>query len=552
MAALSLLVGLPFIDQAFHVDDPNFLALAAHASPHPLHLYDFHINWGGSQERAFDILANPPLVPWYLALVSWFAGGHEWVYHLAFLPFLFLALLGTANLGARFAEGRWPVWTALATGVSPAVVLASHAVMPDMPLVAGYVWGVYLSVSGMDTRRYRRAIAGGLLAGLSGLCRYSGLTAIPLLALYGLLTRRRSRGVNVAAVVASALPIGAWSLASWGVYGQVHLLAMTHFETQSVGIMDLLNKTGYQAVSIGLCIVGGTAWPVLFKRGRRVRMFTVVVAVVAVAWGCLARLTPFSTVWLAAGLVGCFVLAVEVLEALRAGLTRRGWAGRPSAHSDDLFLSLWILGVLVFNAWLLFASVRYLLPLVPPSILLLERRLAAQRAAAPVVAVALLMSGLVAFGLSTADEAFADTYRRYAASLPAIQGQRWFVGHWGLQYYLEKKGARALAPDEGPLVQPGDEIIVPTYSWPQDLPEGLELEVTDVERFEYPTWFRTFSVEGAACFYANWLSPGPTQVWLPYTVADGPLETLKRLKVVRRVGGTSRRPSVTRDLNGAP
>jgi hypothetical protein len=59
----SLLASVPFLDQAFHVDEPNFLALARHASPNPLMLYDFSINWLGTDERAFDVLSNPPLVP---------------------------------------------------------------------------------------------------------------------------------------------------------------------------------------------------------------------------------------------------------------------------------------------------------------------------------------------------------------------------------------------------------------------------------------------------------------------------------------------------------
>ena len=33
----------------------------------------------------------------------------------------------------------------------------------------------------------------------------------------------------------------------------------------------------------------------------------------------------------------------------------------------------WLIGVLIFNLWLRFASVRYLLPALPPSILLLQR-----------------------------------------------------------------------------------------------------------------------------------------------------------------------------------
>jgi 4-amino-4-deoxy-L-arabinose transferase-like glycosyltransferase len=139
--ALALLAWLPFLDQAFHIDDTNFLAVAAHVWPHPLELYNFQINWLGEEQRAFDILANPPLGPWYLALVSLVAHGREWVYHLSYWPFLVLTLAGAYRLGRRFAPEQGPLWTMLWTGVAPGLVVAGHAVMPDLPLLACYVMG---------------------------------------------------------------------------------------------------------------------------------------------------------------------------------------------------------------------------------------------------------------------------------------------------------------------------------------------------------------------------------------------------------------------------
>src|SRR5712692_3976761 len=133
--ALALLAWLPFLNQAFTVDDTNFLALAAHARPHLLGLYDFHINWLGEEQRAFDILANPPLVPWYLALVSTVARG---------------------------------------------LMVSAHNVMPDLPLLGCYVLGTALTIDAFDQDKVGLAIGGGLFAGLSALCRYSGMTVIPL------------------------------------------------------------------------------------------------------------------------------------------------------------------------------------------------------------------------------------------------------------------------------------------------------------------------------------------------------------------------------------
>src|SRR5262249_14136915 len=158
----------------------------------PLKLYDFTINWGRNDERAFDILANPPMGPWYLALVSAVAQDREWIYHVGFWPFLVMAAFGAYRLGRRFAPDQ-AKWTVIWTAVSPAVVIASHTLMPDILLLAFFATGIALAVEGLDDSQPVPACCGGLLAGLSALFRYSGMTAIPLLLLYIVLHRIRVR-----------------------------------------------------------------------------------------------------------------------------------------------------------------------------------------------------------------------------------------------------------------------------------------------------------------------------------------------------------------------
>jgi len=254
---LAVLGALPFLNQAFHVDDPNFLALAAHATPNPLELYNFTLNWGGTEQRAFDILANPPLVPWWLAIVGTVAAGHEWVYHLAFIPFLVLALQGAWRLGRRFSSR--PLWTLLFAATAPALVIASHTVMPDMPLVAAYFLGVALTIEGVDEGNPTRAGLGALLAGISALCRYSGMTVIPLLGLYLFLHRPRPAVVVVCLLGASA-PLLLWSWVCYSHYGQVHWLVIAGFEAQTLGHGQLWHKLGYQLASCGLAIAPAACW----------------------------------------------------------------------------------------------------------------------------------------------------------------------------------------------------------------------------------------------------------------------------------------------------
>ena len=52
-----------FLPTAFRVDDTNILAIARQIAKAPLDPYGFTFNWTGTPRAAFDILANPPLVP---------------------------------------------------------------------------------------------------------------------------------------------------------------------------------------------------------------------------------------------------------------------------------------------------------------------------------------------------------------------------------------------------------------------------------------------------------------------------------------------------------
>ncbi len=529
---LSLVVALPFLDQAFHVDDTNFLALASHAVVDPLGLYDFEINWGGTPERAFDILANPPLGPWYLALVSVVCGEQEWVYHLSFVPFLFMVLWGCGRLAERFVPGRDGAWALLQVGVSPALVLSAHTVMPDLLLVAFYVWGVVLSVEAMDRRAPWRSAFGGLVAGGSALCRYSGLTVVPLLGLYAVLNRRRCGRTGWIAVVASMVPSLAWGLASWLRYGRIHLLAMTGFQARSLDLEALVHKGAYQVVALGLCVVPAALLLAWSGRGRGPAAWPLFGGLAGLVVGWWTELTLWSLFWITLGLASAGLLLRELASALEGVTRRHVRTGKGGRSTDDLFLALWVIGILVFNQVLLFAATRYLLLLVPPLVLLVERRARARKVSRLRGMAGVAVVGCLSLSLSAADASFASVYRSYAEALPAANGQRWFCGHWGLQYYLEARGARPLNEASAAGISRGDEIVVATYPWPQEVPPGLQLRKLDTTEIRVPPGLRTFSVKGKACFYANMLSPGPIPVLLPYTVSSGPLERLVRYEVV--------------------
>lgn len=529
----ALLMWLPFINQAFTIDDTNFLALAAHAWPHPLALYNFRINWLGEEQRAFDILANPPLIPWYLALVSTIARGREWVFHLSYWPFLVLTLAGAYRLGKRFAPEQGPLWTLLWTAFAPGLVLAEHALMPDVPLLACYVLGVALTIDAFDADNTAFAVGAAFFAGMAAVIRYSGITVIPLLLLYALLNRVRPR-TTVLALIAAAAPLTAWSIASYQVYGHVHWLVMSGFEGQTLDAGDLVQKIVYQCSSLALVIAPAALLALLLNRELRRSIRNGAAMGLALSVGLtlqpwLPRLLPASAAaLLAIGLAGTGAIGVLIIRNIRGAKQERVWRRHSGPEADGLFLTGWVLGILIFNLYLAFAAVRYLLPALVPTVLLLQRAFRSDPRSRRGWWHATGISFALAALLSVSDQQFAGIYREYAATLPKAMQQRWFTGHWGWQYYMEAAGGRALSSSSN--VQPGDEVITPLDPSPQSVPEGIKQEMA--ARSEIPGFpgLRTITYDGAACFYADGLRA--MTVWLPFGFTREPLDVITRWKVV--------------------
>jgi len=152
--------------------------------------------------------------------------------------------------------------------------------------------------------------------------------------------------------------------------------------------------------------------------------------------------------------------------------------------------------------------------------ILILRRLATRERAGRLAggwrAVAVAPGVIVALLVADADRRWANDVRR-SAELLALQNvggahTTWFLGNWGLQYYLERAGARPVDADR--WLQPGDRLIVSTNN--TDIREPPRERVRRVETVtgSEPGRLHTMS-RGLAGFYASAYGP------LPYAVAAG-------------------------------
>ena len=73
IAAFVATLSLPFSNKAYHMDDTAFLAIADQIAKDPLRPYSFSLEWGQSAKSAAQLL-DTPLVPYYIAFVTWLFG----------------------------------------------------------------------------------------------------------------------------------------------------------------------------------------------------------------------------------------------------------------------------------------------------------------------------------------------------------------------------------------------------------------------------------------------------------------------------------------------
>src|SRR5438067_699654 len=117
----------PFLNKAFHIDDPLFLWMAQQISQHPADPYGFSVNWYVSAKPMFSIMQNPPLNAYYIALAAKFLGWTELAMHGAFLVPAVAAVLGTFFLAQRLSGS--PLLGALLMLFTPGFLVSATTVL---------------------------------------------------------------------------------------------------------------------------------------------------------------------------------------------------------------------------------------------------------------------------------------------------------------------------------------------------------------------------------------------------------------------------------------
>ena len=517
LAAAAVVCLAPFAGKAFHIDDPLFIWTARQIVEHPLDPYGFTVNWSLAEQPMHEVTKNPPLAAYYIAVAASLVGWSEVAIHLAFLLPAIGVVLGTWQLGRRLS-GHSSV-AALITLVSPVFLLSASSVMSDTAMLALWVWAVVFWIDGLEADSGWRLSLAALLAAAAALTKYFGMSLVPLLLVYGLVRRRKSGVWALHLLIPVAVLIGyqAWTHA---LYGRGLLLDAGGFaaDWRSRHPMPILERAWVGLAFTGGCVLPGLLLaPALWARKTLAWGGGALAVLVAVGFWILPPRLEGSGVWLALQ-IGMFATGGLVVVALAIGdyRARRG--------AESVLLGLWALGTLFFATavnWTV--NGRSILPLVPAVALLLARRADAgpQPPRRLAIAVALVGSAVVALIVTAGDVAVANAQR---IAVERIERERvgeeetvWFQGHWGFQYYMEERGARAVdvrtaRPRDGDLmVLPQNNTRVVGV-----LPEAIaSREWVEVD---VPAVASTMHKKRGAGFYSSGYGP------LPFTFGRAPQE----------------------------
>ncbi len=517
LAALTAALLLPFIGKAFTIDDPLFVRIAQQIVRHPFDPYGFDINWYGRPQPMSEVMINPPLTSYVLAVVSRIFGWSERGFHLAFIAFAMLTIVSTWSLARRFCDR--PFFAATLTLATPVFMISATNVMSDVAMLSFFVTALALWLDGLDGGRSSRLWLAMTAATVAGLFKYFGFAVVPLMLLHAFLERRQAREWLPPAIVPAAAVAG-FEIATRALYGHGFLgFAANYTETAKTHTNALIRALLTLGFSGGCIIAILFATPFLVsKRWMAVPVALIAaVTVIVFATGAQGPLhlagDPLAvTQFLIFAACGCGLFVLAAVDV---------WQRRDSL---SIVLLAWIGGTAAFVAYINWTvNGRTILPLAPAAAILIARHLRATRAFAIVIVCATLLVGILA---AMSDYRFANVQRKAAYRLMERYGSDphkvWFEGHWGFQYYMMDAGATPVDLDatlhrDDLLIAPSTNVGLLEFRPPHRTIETLSIPMT--------TPMTVMDVRSHAGFYSDVMGS------LPYSFSAAPQEifTVMRL-----------------------
>lgn len=487
----------PFLNKAFHIDDPLFIWTAQQIVKHPLDPYGFQLNWATFAQPAFEQIQNPPLCSYYIAAVGSVFGFGEISLHLAFLVWATLSILGTFILARRFCEK--PFQAALFTLFTPAFLVSATNVMCDVMLLGLWIWAVEFWLRGLEPDEWKMSILSAFLVALASLTKYFGIALVPLLALYTIWRnwRQCSRVLFLLLPVAVIVGFDFWTKAK---YGRGLFSDATRYAHQ-------VGARSTSSFFIGLAFLGGSfLLPLFYLPLKSWRFLLITIAISAATFASSWFLLRFNPDWQLGPNESLVRFQAALFAAIGASIL--GWVVvdlTQSRSAKRVLIASWLVGTFVFAAVLNWSiTARTFLPLAPAVAILFVRR---TRNAWP-----LLPAIIVSIAVAFADFRSANGARMSAKVFQKqFRDQRitvWFQSHWGFQYYMQQWGAKPFDARDV-KVESGDVMIVPANNIAVTAIPPEQIFPPEDQTFAALPWISTVGLTTGASFYSSIRGPIP-------------------------------------------
>lgn len=439
LSFICLILYLPFINKAFHIDSIVYIYTAKQMLINPVNPSQNELGrilslWNHTDlplESAFYSNPHPPLIPVYLMPFIKYFGENEIVLHFAMFPFYLMAVWYAYLLSRIFLPKR-AFELALLFALSPAILVNAQNIMVDIPLSA-FIMAFFYHL--FRSENIKHAFISGMFGGFACLTKSTAGTIIFSAIAYAVITKRYK------SFIVFIIPFvglnSLWIIHNFILWGKTLVFSTGHAHY----ILGDIRYRGERMISY----IGGALifpMPILLLALNKKRDFLVFSAFLAVTliWGILLWSILGYGIYSALFCAICAGCGLHLLYLLFCYLPEY------SINAGyKLPVVLHVIFQLVGGLFLTLFAVRYLAPIVFFLILGFAfgvEQIKKEKLQNILWIFTLCLSTILSVSLSYADYCFVGAEKKIAENISKSYNNKnvYFKGRLGYLYYMYNKG----------------------------------------------------------------------------------------------------------------
>ncbi len=524
----TLLVTLPFINKAFHIDDWCTLT-GINLLTETESLYETYTTEGGylGEKVAGYKSTRPPM----LILISyWFSlltnSLNEKYMHIFFIIFPLIVSVSSYFISRQFT--KIPLLTTLLMISTPGFLVMSHSIMSDIPMLAFFLTSLAFHIYGVKKENTSLCILAGVISILAWLTTYQAIFLFFLLPMYNLTFQYKKLKYYIP-ITLSFITFILWSLFTWLVFDIPHPFAAILWfgDSGTRAFANFIPKLFANINALG----AATIFPFFILAAFWIKYRTTKLLLLSLLLAASISI-PVTTGY---KIIHKFLFIIFFSTGFlfitdSFFILKKAWEHK---NKNLIFLSLWFLTFFILCIFLMPLGIsRYLLPCFLPFILLILTGIETihQKTFIHWTIAGIILTFIAGISIAAADYEYAGVYRKFSKKIKSAYNGKtiWFTGEWGFRWYMEKDNYNyLLIGDTRPAK--GDIIITPSIPCPIPLnnyPYKLKL----IDKIYYKGFLPVRTVNSGA--HAGFYSDRKGQLLLPYSISIKKLEEFKIYRVL--------------------